>query len=126
MRQGDISEIVRLYNTALSGVAYDDYSKNCNEFWYRSMFIMLLRGAGIISYSEPHTSKGRADVVIQFNNLMVVLEFKLARTSAAVDEMKRVGEQQIRERGYADGYGGEGREVITAVLVADAETRAVR
>ncbi|MBR0185736.1 MAG: PD-(D/E)XK nuclease domain-containing protein [Synergistaceae bacterium] len=90
------------------------------------MFVMLLRGAGIISYSEPHTSKGRADVVIQFKNLTVVLEFKLSKTSAGVDEMKRVGEQQIRERGYAEGYGSDGREVITAVLVADAEKREVR
>ena len=126
LRQGDIPEIVRLYNTALAGGAYDDFIKNCNEFWYRSMFVMLLRGAGIISYSEPHTSKGRADVVIQFKNLVVVLEFKLAKNSAAVEEMRRVGEQQIRERGYADSYDGEGREVITAVLVADAETRVVR
>ena len=34
------------------------------------MFVMLLRGAGIISYSEPHTSKGRADVVIKFNEFV--------------------------------------------------------
>ena len=126
LRQGNISEIVRFYNTALAGIAYDDYGKNLNEFWYRSMFVMLLRGAGIISYSEPHTSKGRADVVIQFKNLTVVLEFKLSKTSAGVDEMKRVGEQQIRERGYAEGYGSDGHEVITAVLVADAEKREVR
>ncbi len=125
LREGDIAEIVRLYNTALAGVAYEDYEKNLNEFWYRSMFVMLLRGAGIISYSEPHTSKGRADVVIQFKNLTVVLEFKLSKTSAGVEQMKRLGAQQIRERGYADGYSGDGREIITAVLVADAEKREV-
>ena len=124
LRQGDISEIVRLYNTALAGVAYDDFP-NRNEFWYRSMFIMLLRGAGIISYSEPHTSKGRADVVIQFNNLTVVLEFKLSKTSAGVEQMKRIGAQQIKERGYAETYSGNGREIITAVLVADNEKRMV-
>ena len=125
LRQGDIAEIVRLYNIALAGVAYEDYGKNRNEFWYRSMFVMLLRGAGIISYSEPHTSKGRADVVIQFKNLTVVLEFKLSKTSAGVEQMKRLGAQQIRERGYADGYSGDGREIITVVLVADAEKREV-
>ena len=124
LRQGDISEIVRLYNTALAGVAYDDFP-NRNEFWYRSMFIMLLRGAGIISYSEPHTSKGRADVVIQFNNLTVVLEFKLSKTSAGVEQMKRIGAQQIKKRGYAETYSGNGREIITAVLVADNEKRMV-
>ncbi|MBQ3455638.1 MAG: AAA family ATPase, partial [Synergistaceae bacterium] len=126
LREGDISEIVRLYNIALAGVAYDDYGKNVNEFWYRSMFVMLLRGAGIISYSEPHTSKGRADVVIQFKNLTVVLEFKISKTSAGVDEMKRIGAQQIQERGYAETYGGNGCEIITAVLVADAENREVK
>ena len=126
LRQGDIAEIVRLYNIALAGVAYEDYGKNRNEFWYRSMFVMLLRGAGIISYSEPHTSKGRADVVIQFKNLTVVLEFKISKTSAGVEEMKRIGTQQIQERGYAESYGGEGREIITAVLVADGEKREVR
>ena len=126
LRQGDIAEIVRLYNIALAGVAYEDYGKNRNEFWYRSMFVMLLRGAGIISYSEPHTSKGRADVVIQFKNLTVVLEFKLSKTSAGVEQMKRLGAQQIKERGYADGYSGDGREIITAVLVADAEKREVK
>ena len=126
LREGDIPEIVRLYNTALAGVAYEDYGKNINEFWYRSMFVMLLRGAGIISYSEPHTSKGRADVVIQFKNLTVVLEFKISKTSAGVEEMKRVGAQQIVERGYAESYGGDGREIITAVLVADVEKREVR
>ena len=125
LREGDIPKIVRLYNIALGGVAYEDYGKNLNEFWYRSMFVMLLRGAGIISYSEPHTSKGRADVVIQFKNLTVVLEFKLSKTSAGVEQMKRLGAQQIKERGYADGYSGDGREIITAVLVADAEKREV-
>ncbi len=65
------------------------------------MFVMLLRWAGIISYSEPQTSKGRADVVIQFKNLTVVLEFKLSKTGASGEEMKRLGAQQILKRGYA-------------------------
>ena len=43
-------------------------SRNRNEYWYRSLFLMLLRGAGIISYAEVHTFKGRADLVIGFNN----------------------------------------------------------
>lgn len=126
LREGDTPEIMRLYNIALAGVAYEDYGKNVNEFWYRSMFVMLLRGAGIVSYSEPHTSKGCADVVIQFKKLTVVLEFKISKTSAGVEEMKRIGAQQIQERGYAETYGGDGREIITAVLVADAEKREVK
>ena len=123
LRKGDIHEILRLYNTALAGIPYEDYAKNRNEYWYRALFIMLLRGAGIVSYSEPHTSKGRADVVLTFNNLVVVIEFKFAKNSADVEELKRIGAEQIRERGYADSYAGEGREIISAVIVADDEAR---
>ena len=125
LRQGDVPEIVRLYNIAIANVAYDDFNNNRNEFWYRSMFIMLLRGAGIVSYSEPHTSKGRADVVIHFKDFIVVLEFKFAKTSADVEKMKSAGAEQLRERGYAEGYDSEGRKVASAVLVANDEARQV-
>ena len=125
LRQGDIPEIVRLYNIAIANIPYDDFPKNRNEFWYRSMFIMLLRGAGIISYSEPHTSKGRADVVLQFNNLTVVLEFKFAQNSSDVENMKRKGIEQMQDRNYVKGYDDEGRKIISAVLIADNDKREV-
>lgn len=123
LREGNITEIVRLYNIALAGIPYDDYIKNRNEFWYRSLFIMLLRGAGIISYSEPHTSKGRSDVVIQINSLVVILEFKFAEKSSEVEKMKIEGKQQLLNREYAKGYNAEGRKIVTAVIVADDEKR---
>lgn len=125
LRDGNIAEVIKLYNTALAGIPYDDYFKNKNEFWYRSLFIMLLRGAGIISYSEPHTSKGRADIVIQFNKLVIVLEFKFAAHTSEVDKKQAEGVQQIQERGYADSYDSEGRKIICAAVVADDETRQV-
>ena len=125
LRDGNIVEVIKLYNTALAGIPYDDYFKNKNEFWYRSLFIMLLRGAGIISYSEPHTSKGRADIVIQFNKLVIVLEFKFAAYTSEVDKKLIDGTQQIQERGYTNNYDAEGRKIICAVVVADDETRQV-
>ena len=78
--------MVRLFNTALAGIPYDDYCRRKDEYRYRSMFIMLLHGAGITAYSEPHTSKGRVDVVLQFGNLTAVLEFKYAGRSAEVEK----------------------------------------
>lgn len=125
LRQGNITEIVRLYNIAIANIPYDDYAKNRNEFWYRSLFIMLLRGAGITSYSEPHTSKGRADVVLQFHNLVIVLEFKFAEHSTEVEEKKLEGLEQLQDRGYANGYDAEGRKVISSVFVADDENRQI-
>ena len=104
---------------------YGKHSLNRNELWYRSLFLMLLRGAGIISYGKPHTSKGRTDVVIHFQSNVVVLEFKFTEHSTKVEEKKLEGLMQLQNRGYANGYDAEGRMVISAVLVADDEQRRV-
>ena len=75
---GDIAEVTRLYNIALSEIQYDDFP-NRDEFWYRSLLLMLLRGAGVIDSAEVHTFKGRSDVVVQFESKVVILEFKFRK-----------------------------------------------
>ena len=121
---GDIAEVIRLYNIALSEIPYDDFP-NRDEFWYRSLFLMLLRGAGIIAYAEVHTFKGRSDVVIQFERKVVVLEFKFAKNKAEVDEKRIEGLEQMKDREYDKAYGVDGREVISSVIVANDEARKV-
>ena len=122
LSSGDIAQAVELYNTAIAGVPYDDFP-NRNEFWYRSLFIMLLRGAGIISYAEIHTHKGRCDLLIQFNDSIIVFEFKFASLSSEVDKMKLEGITQMEDREYSKGYMNDGRQVLSAVLVADDQKR---
>lgn len=58
---GDIEQVITVYNIAIADIPYEDFSKR-DEFWYRSLFVMLLRGAGFIPLAEVHTYKGRADV----------------------------------------------------------------
>ena len=82
LRTADITKIAELYNVALAKIPYDDYAKNRNEYWYRSMFMMLLRGVGIITYAEIHTHKGRSYVLVLFEDLVVVLAFKFAKKSS--------------------------------------------
>ena len=124
LENGDIEETVELFNTALAAVPYDDFP-NRNEFWYRSLFLMMLRGAGVISYAEVHTFKGRADLVINFNKLIAVLEFKFAPKTSEVEKMKAEGLNQMNERNYAKSYETEGRKVIKAVLTADDQERKI-
>ncbi len=126
LSEGNIDEVVELYNSALAGVPYDDFP-NRNEFWYRSLFLMLLRGAGIISYAEVHTYKGRADLVIQLKSRIIVLEFKFAKNKFEVEKKISEGQTQIADREYAKSYGAEKNfEILTAVLVANDEERSVK
>lgn len=122
LKASNIPEIVKLYNIALKEIPYGDFS-NRNEFWYRSLFLMLLRAAGIIAYAEVQTFKGRADIVIQFDNQVIVLEFKLAEKSSDIEQKLLEGQKQIESREYAESYKLENRKVISVVIVADDEKR---
>ena len=124
LTHGDIRQVISVYNKAIADIPYDDFPKR-DEFWYRSLFVMLLRGAGFIPLAEVHTYKGRADIVIQFERQIVVLEFKFAEKSSDVDNKKDEGLKQVNEKGYALSYDAEGRKVISAVVVADDENRKV-
>ena len=122
LKELDIAKVVELYNTALAGIPYDDYADQ-GESWYRSLFLMLLRGAGITANGEIHTNKGRPDVIAQFPTQVIILEFKYAQESSEVSSKRKEGEQQIIDKNYAMPYLNENREVTTAVIVIDGERR---
>ena len=122
LRGGDLGEAVRLYNTALSGLPYEDF-KAPSESFYRSLFLMLLRGAGMTAQGEAHTFLGRSDVLVRFPDRVVVLEFKLAQSAGEVERLRAEGQKQIEEKGYAKPYDAENRPVMTGVVVVDAQRR---
>jgi hypothetical protein len=124
LKAGNIGETLSLYNTALAGIPYEDFTKQ-SESLYRALFLMLLRGAGISANGELHTCRGRSDLVIMFPERVVVLEFKLAHTEEEIERLKAEGLRQIGERGYAKPYDTDQRAVSAAVVVADARKRQV-
>ena len=120
LKDGDIEGAVKLYNTALAGIPYQDFTRQ-NESLYRSLFLMLLRGAGVTAQGEVPTNRGRSDVLVLFPSRTVVLEFKLARSTGEIARLRAEGRKQIEEKGYSKPHDGEGRAVTTAVIVIDAE-----
>ena len=122
LSDGELGEAVRLYNTALAGLPYEDF-RSPSESFYRSLFLMLLRGAGMTAHGEVHTHRGRSDVLACFPGRVLVLEFKLAQSAGEVDCLRAEGQRQIEEKGYAKPYDAEQRAVSTGVIVVDAARR---
>ena len=118
LKDGDIEGAVKLYNTALAGIPYQDLTRR-DESLYRSLFLMLLRGAGITAHGEVPTNRGRSDVLVLFPHRVVVLEFKLARSEGEIDRLRAEGQRQIEEKGYAKPFDADRRAVTSAVVVVD-------
>ena len=118
LKDGDIEGAVKLYNTALAGIPYQDLTRR-NESLYRSLFLMLLRGAGITAHGEVPTNRGRSDVLVLFPHRVVVLEFKLARSEGEIARLQTEGQRQIEEKGYTKPFDADRRAVTSAVVVVD-------
>ena len=124
LEEENINKIVQTFNKGLKGIPYDDY-KDRDEYWYRSLFLMLLSVAKIIYFAEVHTYQGRSDVVIVFKDKIIVIEFKFAKESKDVPAKKKEGEDQIKDRDYASPYANTNKKIITAVFVADDKKRQI-
>ena len=97
LNEGNIEKIVEIFNNALTKIPYSDFPKNQNEYWYRSLFVMLLRGgAGVSSFQESYTKDGRVDIVIPFDDKIIIIEFKFANTSKEVDKKRIEGQEQVK------------------------------
>ena len=124
LNEGNIEKIVEMFNNALTKIPYSDFPKNQNEYWYRSLFVMLLRGgAGVTSFQESYTSEGRSDLIIPFDDKIIIIEFKFAKSSKGVPKARTEGEEQVKQ--YAKTYENENKKIITVVLVADNRKRKV-
>ncbi len=137
LEDDNAEELIKTFNLTLTGLPYEDFTSTENkdkeseefeafiqsEYWYRSLFVMLLRGAGVIYYAEVHTYKGRSDVIINFKNKIVVVEFKYAKNSKVVASKRKQGKEQIQK--YLPAYAQMNKKVIGIVLVANGETRQI-
>ena len=124
LEEENISKIVDIFNQGLKPIPYDDYT-NRDESWYRSLFLMVLSVTKITYFAEVHSYQGRSDVVIVFEDKIIVIEFKFAKTSKDVEVKMEEGKNQIKDRDYASPYEGKNKKMITVVFVADDEKRQI-
>jgi hypothetical protein len=91
------------------------------EYYYELVFYLILRMLGLYCLVEVHTAIGRIDAVVECDDYVYVLEFKLNGT---VQEALR----QIDDKDYAlpwngKSWNGTGKKVFKIGMVFDKEKR---
>ena len=84
--------------------AYPYDITNHNERHYQSVLYTLLVAFGADVRAEQTTNRGRIDIVLKMPATIYVIELKYDGTA---DEAL----EQIRDRGYTDGFKGDARPV---------------
>ena len=86
------------------------------ELHYQNVLFIVFKLVGLYTQVEYHTSNGRIDLVLQTNQYIYIMEFKLNGTA---EEALR----QIEEKGYALPFAGDDREVFKIGVNFSSETR---
>ena len=97
----DAGEILGLFNTVLNTVSYDNYPIS-SEAVVQQLLYMYLKDICNSVTAEQHSSKGRADLVIESDNRRIVFEFKYAENETEAKAKLSEAVEQIKTRDYGN------------------------
>ena len=120
---GEIKDIIDRFNSVINSVSYDHFPIN-SESAVQNYLHLFLIGAGIESSTESHSSKGRADLIIETKNRRIVFELKYVQNETESKTKLTDAVEQIKTRDYGN-TDPKKKELlrIAAVFNADPKVR---
>ena len=98
---GEIEDIIDRFNSVINSVSYDHFPIN-SEATVQNYLYLFLIGAGIETTTESHSSKGRADLIIETKNRRIVIELKYAQNETEAKTKLSEAVEQIKSRDYGN------------------------
>ena len=121
---GDIEDIIDRFNSVTNSVSYDHFPINSDATVQNYLYLFLI-GAGIETTTESHSSKGRADLIIETKNRRLVFELKYAEDETVAKTKLSDAVEQIKARDYGNTEPKKAELLrIAAVFNADPKVRA--
>ena len=121
---GEIEDIIDRFNSVINSVSYDHFPINSEAVVQNYLYLFLI-GAGIETTTESHSSKGRADLIIETKNRRLVFELKYAQNETEAKTKLSEAVEQIKARDYGNTEPKKAEILrIAAVFNADPKVRA--
>ena len=121
---GEVEDIIDRFNSVINSVSYDHFSINSEAAVQNYLYLFLI-GAGIETTTESHSSKGRADLIIETKNRRLVFELKYAEDETVAKTKLSEAVEQIKARDYGNTEPKKAELLrIAAVFNADPKVRA--
>ncbi len=121
---GELEDIIDRFNSVINSVSYDHFSINRESVVQNYLYLFLI-GAGIETTTESHSSKGRADLIIETKNRRIVIELKYAQNETEAKTKLTDAVEQIKSRDYGNTEPKKAELLrIAAVFNADPKVRA--
>lgn len=102
-KNNNLTKVKETINTLLAGLPSEAYDKK-SEGLYHGLIHFIFKLVGLYIKSEVHSSKGRADSVVETAAHVYIFEFKFNRTA-------KEALTQIKDNKYADTYRTSGKTI---------------
>lgn len=112
--QDDLKEFFDIMKSLFASLPYDIIVKD-REGYYQTVIYLILTLTGIDTQVEVETNRGRLDALIETDNYIYILEYKLGKASTAVS--------QVKQKKYYEKYLASGKRVKIAGIGFDIEER---
>ena len=120
---GEIEDIIDRFNSVINSVSYDHFPINSEAAVQNYLYLFLI-GVGIEATTESHSSKGRADLIIETKNRRLVFELKYAQNETETKTKLTDAVEQIKARDYGNTEPKKAELLrIAAVFNADPKVR---
>ena len=114
MESGDYDSFFRRLQSFFADTTYEVI--RAQELHYENVLFIVFKLVGFYAKVEYHTSEGRIDLVLQTDNFIYIMEFKLNGTAEEAL-------QQINDKHYALPFEMDGRKLFKIGVNFSAETR---
>ena len=117
LEAGDTDRVREILTALFASIPYtaDDAPF---EHYFQSVLYIVFTLLGQNTHCEVHSSRGRADCVLETDRFVYIFEFK-------VDKSAREALAQIEAKGYAAPYGADERQLLKIGVSFDSESRSL-
>lgn len=117
LQNADINKFITIVRSIFASVP-NVLIKNTTEAYYHVYIHVVLKLIGCDIKSEVSTNLGRIDAVIEFENIVHIIEFKLSNADDAL--------KQIKEKNYQDSFLHLNKEIYLLGISFDQSQKNVR
>jgi len=117
LREGDLKQVFQIINAALSEIPYEHWQGQTEHF-YHAVVTLIFSLLGTYIRSEVHSSHGRCDALVETDNHIYALEFKLDKSAGEALE-------QIRDKGYLQPYADSPKQKMAVGVNFSSEERRI-
>ena len=100
----DLENVKDIINSLLADLPAETFQKQ-TEGLYHGLVHLIFSYLGVMIQSEIHSSKGRADAIVQTAKEVYIFEFKFNKTAQEAIA-------QIHKKGYASRYTTSGKKIV--------------